>query len=377
MVPINRDLPKKALDAAGIDPWILGSVLLLCGIGLITVLSASTAPAEGRYNDPQYLFKRQAVYMGLGLAVMVVCRFIKTDLYRRLSYPILMVCAGLMILVFVPGIGRTVGGNTSWLRFAGLSLQPSEIVKLGLVVYLAYSMAKKVEVMASFTVGVLPHLIVGGLFVGMTLLQRDLGMAAILSLLLGVVLFLGGARLSQLFVLGSGVVALGVYQIIQSPNRLARIATYADPWADPSGASFQIRHSFLAFGSGGLFGSGIGGSHMRLGFLPEPHTDFIFAILAEELGFIGVSLVVTLFFLVAWRGFMLAAKAQDLFQRYLAAGMTLIIVLQALANMAVVLGLIPTTGITLPFLSYGGTALVVNLTATGVLLRLSMELREA
>jgi cell division protein FtsW len=306
---------------------------------------------------------------------MIGCRFIKTSLYSVMVYPILMVCLALLVLVLLPGVGATVGGGTSWLRLGRLSLQPSELAKLGLCIYLAYSMAKKQASMPTFSVGLLPHLIIGGGMILLTLLQRDLGMAAILALLLVAILFLGGARLQQLLLLGAMVAAVGTALVMMTPYRAQRIATFTDPWSDPAGSGFQIIHSFLAFGTGGLFGTGLGQSHQKLGFLPEPHTDFIFAILGEEAGFVGVLLVVSLFLLIAYRGFYWSLRAPGLFQRYLAGGLSLTIVLQALVNMAVVLGLMPTTGVTLPFVSYGGTSLVVNLIAAGILLRLSLEIK--
>ena len=366
---------NRALEAAGFDLWLLAPVVILCGVGLLMVMSASSVLAEVRYDDTYHLFKKQALSLGLGLTVMVACLFIKTSLLRSQVYPLLLVSLTLLILVFVPGLGRSAGGATSWLRVAGFSLQPSEVAKLSLCLYLAYSMAKNRGNMDRFSVGLLPHLIIGGGMVALTVLQRDLGMSAILFILLLVTLFLGGARIKQLTGLALAVGAAGVFLILVAPYRIQRIAAYTDPWADPKGTGFQIIHSFLAFGTGGLFGAGLGHSHQRLGYLPEPHTDFIFAILGEEIGFVGVVAVVGLFLLLAYRGFHWAAKAQEPFQRYLALGMTLIITVQALVNMMVVLGLMPTTGVTLPFISYGGTSLVVNLAAAGVLMRLSLEIR--
>jgi len=375
VVPSTRQLTGKAIEAAGFDLWLLAPVILLCGVGLIMVMSASSVLAQVRYNDMYFLFKKQCLSLGLGLILMIGCRFIRTSVYSHLVYPILVVCLALLVLVLLPGVGATVGGGTSWLRLGRLSLQPSEVAKLGLCIYLAYSMAKKQEAMPTFSVGLLPHLIIGGGMIFLTLLQRDLGMAAILSLLLVAILFLGGAKLQQLLLLGVMVAAVGTALVMMTPYRAQRIVTFTDPWSDPAGSGFQIIHSFLAFGTGGLFGVGLGQSHQKLGFLPEPHTDFVFAILGEEAGFLGVLLVVSLFILIAYRGFHWALRAPNLFQRYLAAGLSLTIVLQALVNMAVVLGLMPTTGVTLPFVSYGGTSLVVNLVAAGVLLRLSLEIK--
>ena len=375
MAEKGKSRANRAMEAAGFDLWLLAPVVILCGVGLLMVMSASSVLAEVRYNDTYFLFKKQALALGVGLAVMVGCLFVKTSLLRSQVYPLLLVSLTLLVMVFVPGLGRSAGGATSWLRVAGVSLQPSELAKLSLCLYLAYSMAKNRENMDRFSVGMLPHLIIGGSMVGLTVLQRDLGMSAILFTLLLVILFLGGARIKQLTGLATMVAAAGVFLVMIAPYRVQRIAAYTDPWADPKGTGFQIIHSFLAFGTGGLFGAGLGQSHQRLGYLPEPHTDFIFAILGEEIGFVGVVGVVSLFLLLAYRGFHWASKAQEPFHRYLALGMTLVIVLQALVNMMVVLGLMPTTGVTLPFISFGGTSLVVNLAAAGILMRLSLEIR--
>jgi len=366
-----------ARQAASVDLWLLGSVLLLCGLGLIMVMSASSVLAEGRYNDAYFLFKHQVLSLGLGLVLMILCRFLPVSLYAKLIYPILLLSLAGLILVFVPGVGLTAGGATRWLRLGSGSLQPSEPAKLALVLFLAYSMAKKKESMGSFSIGLLPHLLVAGLMICLTLLQKDLGMAVILTLLLLVMLYLGGARLSHLLGFVVAAVPLGVLMVLIAPYRVKRFVTFADPWADPLGAGYQIVHSFLAFGSGGIFGAGIGSGHQKLGYLPEPHTDFIFSVLAEEAGFIGVGLVVVLFMILAWRGFYWARQAPDYYQRYLATGLTLLISIQAMVNMAVVLGLLPTTGLTLPLMSYGGSSLVVNLIAAGILLRLSDTLRRS
>ncbi len=366
---------NKALEAAGFDLWLLAPVIILCGVGLLMVMSASSDLAELRYHDAYYFLKKQGLALGVGLLIMVSCLFIKTSLLKAQVYPLLMLSVTLLILVFVPGLGRAAGGATSWLRLGGFSIQPSELAKLSLCLYLAYSMAKNREGMVRFSVGLLPHLIIGGGIVGLTVLQRDLGMSAILFILLLLILFLGGARIKQLLGLAVTVAATGAFLIMIAPYRVQRIAAYTDPWAHPKSSGYQIIHSFQAFGTGGLFGAGLGQSHQRLGYLPEPHTDFIFSILGEEVGFVGVVAVVSLFLLLAYRGFHWATKAQDPFQRYLALGMTLIIVVQALVNMMVVLGLMPTTGLTLPFISYGGTSLVVNLAAAGILMRLSLEIR--
>jgi len=365
-----------AREVASFDPWLLTAVLALCGVGLVMVLSASSVLAASRHHDAYHLFKRQCLSLGLGLGMMTLCRFLPLGFYRRLAYPALIACLALLALVLIPGLGHQAGGATRWLGLGGFSLQPSEAAKLALVLFLAYSMAKKGDKMADFSIGIVPHLIVGAILIGLTLLQNDLGMAVILGLLLAIMLFLGGARLRHLLLLGALAGPMVLLMIFIAPYRLQRLATFLDPWGDPLDKGFQIIHSFLAFGSGGIIGQGIGSGRQKLAYLPEPHTDFIFSVIAEEAGLIGVGLVIGLFMTVAWRGFYWARRAEEPFVRLLASGLTLLILLQALINMAVVVGLLPTTGLTLPLVSYGGSSLVVNLAAAGVLLRLSADLRK-
>lgn len=365
-----------AREVAQFDLWLLVPVLLLAGIGLVMVMSASSILAQSRYGDPYFFVKRQAMFLLLGTGLMVLCRYLPLRLYQILVYPALALALGLMIAVLLPGIGFTAGGATRWLHFGWFSIQPSEFAKPALVLYLAYSMAKKQDRMGQFSVGMAPHLIIGGVLMLLTVLQKDLGMSVMLGLLLMVMLFMGGARLIHLLGLAALAVPVGVALIMIAPYRVKRLVTFLDPWRDPLESGFQIIHSFLAFGSGGLTGMGIGSGRQKLHYLPEPHTDFVFSILGEEGGFVGVALVAVLFGILAWRGFYWAAKAQDPFARYLAGGLTLLICLQALVNMAVVLGLLPTTGLTLPLISYGGSSLVANLIAAGILLGLSARIRQ-
>ena len=362
-------------DFTGLDPWILAPVLVLCGLGLIMVMSASSHVAEMRHGAPYHYLFRQLTALALGLVGLYLSGKLSLDFLKKLSYPILIVCLGLLALVLIPGLGIKAGGATSWLRLGPIGFQPSELAKLALVIYMAHSMSAKMTDMNRFSIGVAPHLIVGALLIGLTLIQNDMGMAGILGLLLAAMLFLGGARLSHLFYLAAAAAAMGVGLVLTAPYRLKRVIMFLDPWQDPLGGGYQIIHSFLAFGSGGLFGVGVGGGKMKLGYLPEPHTDFILSVIGEELGLVGVIIVATMFGLLAWRGFYWARRLEDPFKCYLAAGLTLMIVLQALVNMAVVLGLMPTTGLTLPLISSGGSSLLVNLIAAGLLLNLSAGAR--
>jgi cell division protein FtsW len=302
---------------------------------------------------------------------MVLAKNIPSTLYRKLAYPFLFIGVALLVLVFVPGISLKVGGASRWLRLAGLSFQPSELAKLSLAVYVAYSMAKKGSNLASFSQGLLPHLLVTGLFMVLILLQPDLGTAVIIGCWLMVVLFAGGVGSLQLLSVMLFSLPLIAWLISGADYRLRRWSAFMNPWEDPQGLGFQIIHSFLAFGSGGIYGVGLGNSKQKLFYLPEPHTDFILSIVAEEVGLLGVAAVVVLFGILILRGIKVALDAPDLYSSYLALGISCFLGIQVLVNMGVVMGLLPTKGLTLPLMSYGGSSLVVNLLSIGILLNIS------
>ena len=277
----------------------------------------------------------------------------------------------LMILLFVPGVGIKVGGASRWMRLAGLSFQPSELAKLTLAIYVSYSMAKKGPNMALFSRGFLPHIFVTGAFIILILLQPDLGTSIIVGCWLLILLFVGGVNLLHLFSLSLLCIPVVLWLIWQADYRLKRWWAFINPWEDPQGLGFQIIHSFLAFGSGGIFGVGLGNSKQKLFYLPEPHTDFILSILAEELGLAGLITIVILFGILIIRGIKISLDASDLYSSYLALGISSLIGLQVLINMGVVMGLLPTKGLTLPLISYGGSSLVVSLLGIGILLNIS------
>jgi len=346
-------------------------VVLLIGLGLVIVYSASSHLAEHRLGDSYFYLKRQALFCVLGVVLMILAKNIPCTLYLKLVYPLLLISFCLLILLFVPGFGHKVGGATRWLRWGGFSFQPSELAKFSLAIYLAYSMSKKGSDMGLFSKGLLPHLLMAGVFMLLIVLQPDLGTAVIIGCWVSIVLFVGGVRVLQLFpmlILG----ALAVWQfILLAGYRLDRWLAFMNPWDDPQGIGFQIIHSFLAFGSGGVFGAGLGNGKQKLFFLPEPHTDFALSIVGEELGLLGVASTVLLFGLLIMRGIKVALNARDLYSTYLAFGLICLIGLQVAISMGVVMGLLPTKGMTLPFISYGGSSLVFNLLSIGILLNIS------
>jgi cell division protein FtsW len=264
-----------------------------------------------------------------------------------------------------------VGGARRWIRFPGVSIQPAEIAKFTWVVYLAYSLAKKREKVASFSIGFLPHLLLGGVLVVLCMAQPDFGSAVELLVLLFVLLFAAGTKLSYL--VGSVLLALPLayHAVAHSPYRLARITAFLDPWAHRHDVGYQVAQSLISVGSGGFFGLGLGESRQKLFFLPEAHTDFIFSIVGEELGLFGAAVTVLLYAVIVWRGTRAALRASETFGTYLGLGLTALLGVQAVVNMSVAMGMLPTKGLTLPFVSYGGCSLVVSMTAAGALLSLS------
>jgi cell division protein FtsW len=322
-------------------------------------------------GDSYFFLKKQALFCLLGFGVMIAAKNIPAQIYGRMVYPLMGVSLVLLVLLFVPGVGHTVGGASRWLRVAGFSFQPSELGKFSLAVYMAYSMSKKGSDMESFSRGLFPHLLVAGGFLGLMVLQPDLGTAVIVGCWLMIILFVGGVRLSHLLGVLLISAPLVLWLIWRADYRLKRWWAFIDPWDDPNGIGFQIIHSFLAFGSGGLFGAGLGGSKQKLFYLPEAHTDFVFSVAGEEVGFVGVCIIVVLFGLIISRGIRIALASRDLYSSYLALGLTCLIGLQVLVNMGVVMGLLPTKGLTLPLFSYGGSSLVLNLLGVGILLNLS------
>jgi len=361
---------KKTSDS-GYDYMILIPVILLITLGLITVYSASSNLAEHRLGDSYFYLKKQVVFCLLGVGFMFITRYIPCTLYAKLVYPLVLVSLCLLVILIVPGLGHRVGGASRWLGFGGFTFQPSELAKFSLAVYMAYSMSKKGKDMETFTKGLLPHLMVAGLFIVLILRQPDLGTAVIIGGWVLITLFVGGVRIYQLlaiFLLSAPVLA---WLIWQADYRIKRWLAFLNPWEDPRGIGFQIIHSFLAFGSGGPFGVGLGNSKQKLFYLPEPHTDFALSIIGEELGFVGVSAVIILFGVLIAGGIRAALRARDLYSTYLALGLVSFIGLQVIINMGVVMGLLPTKGLTLPLISYGGSSLLVTLTGIGVLLNIS------
>lgn len=358
-------------DQGGYDYLILVPAILLFGLGLIFIYSASSYLATQDFGDSCFYLKRQAFFGLLGIFLLIIAKNIPPHIYRMLAYPAIAVSLILLVIVLIPGIGFKVGGATRWIRLGAISIQPSELAKLSLAIYIAYSMSKKGPVMSSFSKGFLPHLIVVGLFMWLILIQPDFGTTVIIGCWLMILLFVGGLNVFQLLFIAVLSCPVAYWLIFSARYRLDRWTAFLHPWDDPQGLGYHIIRSFLAFGSGGILGVGLGNSKQKLLYLPEPHTDFILSIVAEELGFISVTVIIVLFSILIIRGIKISLNAPDLYSSYLALAISVLIGLQVIINMGVVMGMLPTKGLTLPFLSYGGSSLLVNLIGVGILLSIS------
>lgn len=355
------------------DLILLGSILALLTIGIIMVYSSSAVKGYVQYDDPYHFLKMEVIWVGIGLAAMVMAMRLDLQFLRRFAKSALILAIVLLIMVKIPGVGRRVNGADRWIGLGPLSIQPSEVIKLAMVLVMAHLLALNPHKIKSFRKGLLPILGLLGLIAGLIMLQPDLGTTLAIAGTTFFMLIAAGARVSHMLALGGSGLGLVVAAIAAAPYRMRRITAFLDPWADPSGKGYQTIQALLALGPGGLFGLGLGQSKQKFLYLPENHTDFIFAMIGEELGFVGASLVVILFFLFAWRGFRVAMGAPDAFTGLLAVGLTAMVSIQAMINMGVVSGVLPVTGITLPFLSYGGTSLVFTMLGVGVLLNISRE----
>ena len=362
-------MPRKLVP----DMWLFGVAVVLLSAGVVMVYSASAIVAADRFHDPYFFLKKQIFWALLGAACLWAA--LRLD-YRRLEgfvVPLLIFVGVLLVLVLISPIGQAINGTRRWIRLGPVSFQPAELAKLALVLYLAAFLARTGEAVTEFRRGLVPPLAVAGLLAALVLAQPDLGNCLTLITLTFTLLFIAGGRARHLgFILAAALPPL-VLAIWAAPYRLRRIFAFIDPWSDPRGSGFQIIQSWLAFGNGGLVGQGIGGSRQKLFYLPESHTDFIFAIIGEELGFVGAAAIVALFVVLIWRGLRIGLRAPDAFSGYLALGITVLIATQTLVNLGVVTGLLPTKGLPLPFISFGGSALLITMLSTGLLLNISQH----
>jgi cell division protein FtsW len=353
------------------DLWLLFATASLVGLGVVMVFNASYFYAQERYGDPFMFFRKHLIYLAIGLIAAAAISRVRLEWFERSTYWAIGAAMVMLVLVLIPPIGMVRGGARRWINLGILGFQPAEFAKIAIVLYLARSIVRKRDRMTNFVRGVLPHLVVVGLAVALVIKQPDFGTAAILMVLVVLMLHAGGARLSQLALLGLAAVPFVIYEVTKADYRVRRILCFLDPWDYSQNCGFQLVQSLIAFGSGGLAGVGLGDSQQKLFFLPEAHTDFIFALVGEELGLGGALGVLILFAIVGIRGFRVAVRHPDPFASLLAFGLTLIIMLEAVINIGVVIGLLPTKGLALPFLSYGGSSLIGTMLQIGILSALS------
>ncbi|MGH2570775.1 MAG: putative lipid II flippase FtsW [bacterium] len=355
------------------DRILLLTVLMLLGLGSVVVFSSSTAVSEEYFGASTKLILSHLVKVVLGLGLLFVMARIDYRMIRGLCLPLVVASTVLLALTLVPNSpwAVTTKGATRWLDLGFMVVQPAELAKLALVVHIASILASGEGRVREYRRGFVPVLTVLGVFVVCLVQQPNFGNALTLTLVAAVMLFLGGARIRHLFGSGLATMPMLVFVAIQRPHVIRRFEGFLDPGSDPLGAGFQLRQSLVALGSGGFFGVGPGAGRQSGFFLPDSHTDFVFAVVGEEFGLLGTLLVVALFGLLLWRGTVIACRATDPFGRYLAIGVTAMIGVVAFLNMAVAVGLAPTAGLPLPFVSYGGSAMMVNLGGVGILLSIA------
>jgi cell division protein FtsW len=371
----HPSIPASRL-VAGLDLPLLFAVAALLGIGLVMVASASMDLASRNFGEPFYFFHRQVLFAFLGLLAGLVFWWVPLRRWETAGPLLLVLILLLLVVVLIPGVGRTVNGATRWIPLGVFNLQVSEPVKLLVVLYMSGYIVRHYSNLRLHFVGFVRPLVALGLGTVLLLLQPDFG-GAVIMLAIGMgMLFLAGAKLWQFAALGATIALAMSLMALATPYRVARLTAFLDPWQDPFATGFQLTQSLIAIGSGSWLGAGLGGSVQKLFYLPEAHNDFLFAVFAEEFGFAGVVVLVALFTLLVWRCFVIALRAErggHAFGSHVAFGIGIWIGLQAAINLGVNMGVLPTKGLTLPFLSYGGSSLIVTLAAMGLLSRVQWE----
>jgi cell division protein FtsW len=362
-------MPRKLTP----DLPLFGAVVTLVCVGVVMVYSASAIVAADRFHDPFFFLKKQLFWAVLGLGCLWAGMLLDYRWLERLVIPLLVVSFALLVLVLVPPFGQSINGTRRWFHVGPVSFQPVELAKFSLVLYLASFLTRRQEVIARFVDGLLPILLVAGGMAALTLLQPDLGNSLALIILTLALAYMAGARVQHMAAIAGCALPVVIAAIAMKPYRWRRMVAFMNPWDDPQGSGFQIIQSFLALGSGGWLGVGLGDSKQKLFYLPEPYTDFIFAIIGEELGLVGATVIVALFALLIWRGLRAGLRAPDAFGAYLGLGLTIMLATQTLVNLGVVTGALPTKGLPLPFISFCGSALVMTLFSAGVLLNISQH----
>ena len=354
-----------------IEFTLLLSVILISIFGIIMIYSASNIWAEYKYNDPYKYLKNQSLFFVIGLILLYFVSKINYKKYYKYSNKILFICIILLILVLIPGIGSIRNGSRSWFGIGSFGIQPSEFAKLGLIIFVSKYLSNNPNSMKDIKRGVIPILIVIMFVFGLIMLQPDFGTGVVIVTSIIGIMFVAGLNINIFIKFGIiGIVGM-IILIIIAPYRLKRILSFLNPWSDPLGSGFQIIQSLYSIGPGGIFGLGFGNSIQKHFYLPEPQTDFIFSIISEEFGIIVILITSILFILIFYSSLKISIKCEDLFGKYLSFGITFGIIFQTVLNLSVVVGLVPVTGVTLPFLSYGGSSLIILMISIGIVLNIS------
>ncbi len=363
----------------GYDMWLLTAIIFLIGLGLLMVASSSVTVADRQFQDPLYYFWRQATAVSIGVCLSLIILRIPMRVWEKLSGFLLIVAIVLLTLVLIPGIGYEVNGSMRWIRFWPFSIQASEPAKFCVIAYMAgYLVRRGDEVRSTFS-GFIKPILVLILISGLLLMEPDYGASVVMFITVLGMMFMGGVPLSRFFSWMLVAIAALVSLAVLSPYRMQRLISFVDPWQDPFNTGFQLTQALIAFGRGDWFGVGLGSSIQKLFYLPEAHTDFVFAVMAEELGLFGSLLVILLFCFLVWRAFVIAQVAETsgrLFAAHFANGIGLIIGIQAFINIGVNMGMLPTKGLTLPLLSYGGNSVIITCVLLAILLRIELENRQ-
>lgn len=353
------------------DRGLLVATLLLVSVGLVMVFSSSAVMSEERFGSAYLFLRKQIVWDILGLLMLVVCLRVDYHKWQKKSYALLGIAVvGLILVLFV---GPMIKGARRWIHVGPITFQPSELAKLTVVLFMATYLDRNKSKVKNLVEGYIPLLFVLGMVCGLVVLEPDLGSAVLIATVGGTMMFLSGVRWQHISAT-AGLAMIPLYFLLfHVPFRRRRLMAFLNPWADPEHAGYQVTQSMLAFGSGGIWGKGLGASTLKQLYLPDPHTDFIFPIIGEELGFIGALMVILLFAYWGWRGWQTAKRAPDLFGQLIAAGITSWVLMQAAINMGVSCGILPTKGLPLPFISFGGSSTVITMAAVGILLNVSAQ----
>jgi cell division protein FtsW len=358
------------------DKVLLSLAISLAAFGLVMVYSASYIFSQEKVGDGLYYFNKHIVFLVIGFIAMTICRFVDYRFWKKASPVLFFGSLGLVALTLIPGVAHKALGASRWINLGGFTLQPVELSKITLVMFMAMRLTREGQEWNKITTGFLQHLWPPVLMVGLCMLQPDFGSSALVITTTAFMLYLSGVRFKYLAGAAAAVAPMLVAAMLLAPYRRARVMTFLDPWADPQGSGFQIVQSFIAFYRGGLFGAGLGNSRAKVFYLPEAHNDFILSVVGEELGFIGIGILSAAFLFLIFRGIRVSAKADSKYGSVLAAGLTILLGLSVFWNAAIVLGLFPTKGMNMPFISSGGTSVLCTLSIVGILLNISAQAKK-